>query len=199
MVLVSFAWTGLVAACGGQEATPTPAPAPPPAVTAAPVATPTASPTNAPEPTATTRPANTPVATPTLGPTPPPPATRVPADTRRPPPTSVASNAPAPTDTPAPTPAPTETPIPVSSELTLEITSPAEDQTVTSESVTVAGFASPDATVSVNGNLVIPSTDGSFSIELTITPGNNPFLIEVIATSLAGEQQSVVRTVILVP
>lgn len=83
--------------------------------------------------------------------------------------------------------------------MTLEVTSPAEDRTVDSQSITVAGVTSPDATVSVNGNLVIPGIDGSFSIGLLITPEENPMLIEVIATSVAGEQQSVVRTVIFVP
>ena len=63
----------------------------------------------------------------------------------------------------------------------------------------MAGLTSPDATVSVNGNLVTPDIDGRFSFELTIPPEENPLVIEVIATSVAGEERSVIRTVIFVP
>lgn len=67
------------------------------------------------------------------------------------------------------------------------------------ETFTVSGVTSPDATVSVNSNLALPDADGLFSFDLTITPEENPLLVEVIATSVAGEQLSVVRTVIFVP
>ena len=69
---------------------------------------------------------------------------------------------------------------------------------VASDTVTVAGYTSPDATLSVNGDLVTPEADGSFSIELSISPAENPLAIEIIATSITGDQQSVVRTVIFV-
>ena len=65
--------------------------------------------------------------------------------------------------------------------------------------ITVAGLASPDATVSVNGVLTPPDIQGRFSMELPISASENPLSIEVIATSLAGEQKSVVRTVIILP
>ena len=67
---------------------------------------------------------------------------------------------------------------------------------IASDTVIVAGFTSPDATLSVNGDLVTPEADGSFSIEVYISPGENPLAIEIIATSITGDQQSVVRTVI---
>ena len=70
---------------------------------------------------------------------------------------------------------------------------------VDSETITATGSASPDATVSVNGNLAIPDADGRFSLELIISPAENPLAIEVIATSVAGEELSLVRTVIFVP
>ena len=76
---------------------------------------------------------------------------------------------------------------------------PPGDIVVDSDIITVAGITSPDATISVNGNLVIPDVEGRFSLELTIVPRDNPLSIEVIATSLAGESQSVMRTVIFVP
>ena len=81
----------------------------------------------------------------------------------------------------------------------MQVTFPPEDQTVGTETFTLSGLTSPDATVSVNGKLAIPDVDGRFKIDLTITPEENPLLVEVIATSVAGEQRSVIRTVIFVP
>ena len=104
-----------------------------------------------------------------------------------------------PTATPEPG-APAEpTPVPQSAALDLDVTFPPEDMIVDSETITVTGIASPDATVSVNGNLAIPDADGRFSLELIISPDENPLAIEVIATSVAGEELSLVRTVIFVP
>ena len=65
--------------------------------------------------------------------------------------------------------------------------------------ITVTGISSPDATVSINGRLAIPNAEGHFSLELTISPDDNPLAIEVITTSVAGEELSLVRTVIFVP
>ncbi len=65
--------------------------------------------------------------------------------------------------------------------------------------ITVAGLTSPDATVSVNGVLAPPGIQGRFSVDLPILTNENPLSIEVIATSLSGEQKSVVRTVIFLP
>ena len=75
---------------------------------------------------------------------------------------------------------------------------PGGDVIVASDTVTVAGFTSPNATLSVNGDLVTPETNGSFSIEVYISPEENPLAIEIIATAITGDQQSVVRTVIFV-
>ena len=63
----------------------------------------------------------------------------------------------------------------------------------------VAGLTSPDATVSVNGILVTPDHQGRFSAELPLTEQDNPLPIEVIATSINGEQRSLIRTVIFLP
>tara|TARA_Y100001001_G_C7829709_1_gene246564 strand:- start:195 stop:464 length:270 start_codon:yes stop_codon:yes gene_type:complete len=89
--------------------------------------------------------------------------------------------------------------VPQSAALDLDVTFPPEDMIVDSETITVTGIASPDATVSINGNLAIPDADGRFSLELIISPDENPLAIEVIATSVAGEELSLVRTVIFVP
>ena len=95
------------------------------------------------------------------------------------------------------------TPVPAiglqSADLTLQVTSPEGDRVVTSPLITVAGLTSPDATVSVNGILALPDAEGRFSVDLLITQDENPLSIEVIATSLSGEQESVIRTVIFLP
>ena len=104
-----------------------------------------------------------------------------------------------PTATPEPGAPAGPTPVPQSAALDLDVTFPPEDMIVDSETITVTGIASPDATVSVNGNLAIPGADGRFSLELIISPDENPLAIEVIATSVAGEELSLVRTVIFVP
>ena len=104
-----------------------------------------------------------------------------------------------PTATPEPEAPAGPTPVPQSAELDLDVTFPPEDMIVDNETITVTGIASPDATVSINGNLAIPDADGRFSLELIISPDENPLAIEVIATSVAGEELSLVRTVIFVP
>ena len=104
-----------------------------------------------------------------------------------------------PTATPEPGAPAGPTPVPQSAALDLDVTFPPEDMIVDNETITVTGIASPDATVSVNGNLTIPDAAGRFSLELIISPDENPLAIEVIATSVAGEELSLVRTVIFVP
>ena len=102
-----------------------------------------------------------------------------------------------PTATPSPTFA--SATLPQSAALELEVTSPAQDTVATSPFIAVAGLTSPDATVSVNGILATPDAQGRFSVEVPLSLGDNPLSIEIIATSIAGEQRSVVRTVIFVP
>ena len=106
------------------------------------------------------------------------------------------------TPTATPTPAvptkPTPAVLPQAASLKLEVTTPAEDMVVTSEVIIVSGLTSPDATVSVNGILALPDSQGRFSVDLLLVSEENPLSIEVIATSISGEQRSVVRTVIFV-
>ena len=179
-----FLITMLVVACGGQEPIAGPTATASPSTTAIVVAPTVPLATATPEPTAIPRPTATSVPSPTPKPTASPTAFVAPPST---------------TATKAPTPTPGPTPIPQTAELKLEVTFPPGDQTVSAETLTVAGLTSPDATVSVNGNLVTPDINGLFSFDLAITPAENPLVIEVIATSVAGEERSVIRTVIFVP
>lgn len=173
--LLLIGWLGSFGACGSQEATATPV---------APVS-PASTPTAAPAPTAAATPLPAPAGT--LIPTPEPAAAPTAA--------LAATTAAGPTATAVAGPSP----VPQTVELKLELSSPAGDQVVSSDTITVAGATSPDATVSVNGILVAPDADGRFSIELTVDPEDNPLLLEVIATSVAGEHLSLVRTVIFIP
>jgi hypothetical protein len=115
-------------------------------------------------------------------------------------PTATLSHTVTPTAAPSPTvpSTPSPTVLPQTASLKLEVTTPAENTVVTSEFVTVAGLTSPDATVSVNGILVLPDSQGHFSVDLPLPFEDNPLPIEVIATSISGEQRSVVLTVIFV-
>jgi hypothetical protein len=80
-------------------------------------------------------------------------------------------------------------------DLKLEIASPKNNAVATSDPIAVIGVTSPDAVISLNGQLLTPDTDGRFSTLLPITWPENSRPIEVIATSVSGEQRSAVITV----
>ena len=189
-ICIGVGLLSLAAACGGQEVTVSPTATLPPA-DAAPVST-----TALPQPTETPKPNAAP--RPTATPAPSPADTAVlttPTATLLPPPLPTAALLPGPR---AATAVPSPTPMAPTAGLLLEVMSPGGDMIVASDTVTVAGFTSPDATLSVNGDLVTPDADGSFSIELSISPEDNPLAIEIIATSITGDQHSVIRTVIFI-
>ena len=108
------------------------------------------------------------------------------------------TSTPTPTITPILTPSLAPTPLPGAAGLMLEVSSPRDNTVVRSDTVTVEGLTSPDATVSVNGRLAIPAPDGRFSTDLSIAEEGNPLLIEVIATSISGERRDIVLTVIYI-
>jgi len=186
MILVS-------SACGGDDSTPAGPGPEAPTSAAATVTSPSTPAQTITQPTSTPTEA-TPIvlqATPTVIPT----VAATPTQS----PTTVPKVRPASTSTPVPATPAGPTPVPQTAALQLDVIFPPEDLVVDIETITVTGIASPDATVSVNGNLAVPNAEGRFSLQLTITPDENPLAIEVIATSVAGEELSVVRTVIFVP
>ena len=80
----------------------------------------------------------------------------------------------------------------------LEVISPEVNSIVRSPEISVAGRASPDATVSVNGQLADMDVSGKFgSRSLPLEEGPN--LIEVIASDLAGDVRTLILMVIYVP
>ena len=113
--------------------------------------------------------------------------------------------APSPTPTPTPTPAPTSTPTP---ELTptptptsigffLQVTEPQDESIVTSSVIPVGGTTSPDAVVSVNGEVVEVDERGNFTTMVTLEEGPN--IIEVIASDFEGNKESTILAVIYIP
>ena len=79
---------------------------------------------------------------------------------------------------------------PQTQSLMLRLASPDVNLTTGEYLVSVSGVASPDATVSVNGRLTFPDAQGRFSITLDGSNFGNPLAIEVIATSITGELES---------
>ncbi len=179
----------LLVSCRGEDPTGTPFP----------TVEPTVAPTIfiAPTPTSTPSPTFTPIPpTPTPSPTPSPTPTQVPTPTLTPTPTPVP---PTPTPTLAPTPTPAPTPIPQSLELSLQVTSPEDNVVVKSAQLDVMGTTSPDATVSVNGQLATVDPSGEFGTAAPLHLLEGPNLIEVIASDLNGDVRAVVLTVIFIP
>ncbi len=183
LILLSIFSLLIAAACDGASPTETPTSLPatiPPTATVTPIPTvvvPTPTPTLVPP---------VPTATPTLAP-----------------PTPTPTVIPTPTPTPAPTATPAPTPVPEASqpsELLLDISIDADNRVIRSPEITLDGRASPDATVSVNGQLLSQDDFGEFRANQS-TPSlkEGPNLIEVIASDLSGEVRSQVMTVIFTP
>ncbi len=70
----------------------------------------------------------------------------------------------------------------------ISLSSPSDGETVTVASVVVVGQTEPGAAVSVNGIAVEPAADGSFSVSLGLSVGEDT--ITATATDLAGNSES---------
>lgn len=92
-----------------------------------------------------------------------------------------------PGSTPAMPPA-AETPA-VSGNLTLQVLSPQDGDTVNTKEIQVRGMTSAEAVVSVNDNILIAGADGTFETSVALEEGPN--LIEVIASNEAGNEVTV--------
>lgn len=136
-------------------------------------------------------PVPTPVVVPTVAPasTPTPTATPAPPTPTLPPPTP-ATPTPVPPATPTPEPTPQES-------LFLEISEPENESVFNEEPIVVRGFTTPDAVVSVNGDVVDVDAQGEFAVVLSLEPGPN--IIEIVASDMAGDQESAMLAVIYIP
>jgi len=75
----------------------------------------------------------------------------------------------------------------------LEIISPKEKETVFTDKIEILGKSRPDSLVTVNGNLVMLSSQGEFRYQLELFPGDNKFVVE--AKSKLGRKTRLERTV----
>jgi hypothetical protein len=94
--------------------------------------------------------------------------------------------------TTSPTPEPT-----LQESLFLEISEPANESVVDEGAIVVRGFTTPDAVVSVDGDVVNIDAQGEFAVALSLEPGAN--LIEIVASDMAGNQESAMLAVIYIP
>jgi hypothetical protein len=69
---------------------------------------------------------------------------------------------------------------------TLKITQPAAGSTVDAKNVVVAGTAEAGSTITVNGRMVIPALDGTFTDSFSVTQGSVP--ITIVARDRAGNE-----------
>ena len=102
----------------------------------------------------------------------------------------------APTSTPKPEARPAPKIEHQSQALMLRLHSPEVNLVTELDQVSVSGVTSPDATISVNGRLVLPDHDGNFMVNLDRDTTSNPLIIEVVATSITGETESAILPVI---
>ena len=109
--------------------------------------------------------------------------------------------APAPPPTPAPIPEETPTPppmvTPTPAGFFLKVTEPKDESIVTTSVIPVSGTTSPDAVVSVNGEVVEIDEQGNFTTVVTLEEGPNT--IEVIASDFEGNKESTVLAIIYIP
>ena len=85
---------------------------------------------------------------------------------------------------------------PQSQALMLRLSSPETNLVTELDRISVTGITAPDATLSVNGRLALPDTEGRFSVDVDLSGFIGPMVIEVVATSVAGETETLVRPVI---
>ena len=97
------------------------------------------------------------------------------------------------TATPTATPTPRATP----KSLFLTVTSPEDESIVETSEVTVIGETLPTAIVSVNGEEVNVEDDGTFSTTVTLEEGPND--IQIVASTLGGQETSVILMVAYMP
>lgn len=75
----------------------------------------------------------------------------------------------------------------------LQVLLPQDGSIVDLQECQVVGTTSPSAIVSVNDQILIANTDGTFQTTVTLEPGVN--LIEVVASNAAGSEASLELTV----
>lgn len=75
----------------------------------------------------------------------------------------------------------------------LTVTSPSENEVVTGGEITVAGRTSPDATVTINDQIVVVEANGNFEKTLSVFTGN--LTLTLIAKNRNGRETKITREV----
>jgi len=75
----------------------------------------------------------------------------------------------------------------------LKITSPIDQAEVSSSSVQTVGKTEPDATITINGDLITVDPEGNFNSTISLAKGKNLIIVE--ATNKLGKKRRVVREV----
>ena len=120
----------------------------------------------------------------------PPPATPTPSQDTTPP----AAPAPSPDAPPEAAPAPSPDTPPTA--FYLEVTQPADNSIINVGTVEVMGRTSPGAVVSVNDEIAVADTEGTFVVTIALEEGPN--IIEVVASDDEGSEAIANLTVTLV-
>lgn len=116
--------------------------------------------------------------------------------TPTPPPTST-SVSPTATAVPTATAPALPTAPPTVEPLSLLVTEPIGDSIVNVSPIAVTGSTTPDAVVSINGESVEVNIEGAFTAQITLVEGPN--VVEVVASNLQGDQESVILALIYLP
>ena len=103
-------------------------------------------------------------------------------------------SSPAPAPSPSPTSAVLEPVEALPEGLFLQVYGPANESTVYETSVFVQGATAPDAVLSVDDSAIDVDANGEFGAVVDLAPGPN--LIEVVASDLKGNQESVLLTLV---
>ncbi len=82
-------------------------------------------------------------------------------------------------------------------ELFLEIIGPADETVVSQATIVVQGITTPDAVVSIGDETVEVDVQGEFAVQVSLEIGPN--IIEVVASNMAGGQESVLLSLVYVP
>lgn len=75
----------------------------------------------------------------------------------------------------------------------LSVQTPQEQVTISRESIEVSGQTDPSATVTLNGQKIFLKTDGSFTQQISLTPGLNT--LEFVAKNKLGRETVVKRSI----
>ena len=84
-----------------------------------------------------------------------------------------------------------------SQDLLLELTEPQDESLLHTSPVNVSGVTSPDAQVSINGQLVDVDEQGNFAAMVEMEEGPNT--IEITATDSEGNEESRILSLIYIP